>query len=109
MQDQTNAAKTDMRRDKELEELLRQLLRAVLEQGGSPKDCATCSRLAGPEAPRLLTTHQLEALLQLGRSKVYALIASGEIPSIKVGTRAVRVPVESLRSYVLARLQEGRQ
>ncbi len=38
-------------------------------------------------------------LLGLGRSKVYALVASGGLPSIRIG-RNVRIPAEALRQWV---------
>lgn len=41
-------------------------------------------------APDLLTVRDLRARTQLGRDAVYELIASGELPHIKVG-RSIRV------------------
>ena len=38
-------------------------------------------------------------LLGVGRSKVYALLATGEIPSVRVG-KSVRVPAAALRRWV---------
>ena len=35
----------------------------------------------------------------VGRSKIYELIASGTVPSVRIG-RSVRVPVEALRKWV---------
>ena len=43
----------------------------------------------------------------IGRSKVYELIASGELPSIRIGG-SVRVPVDALRAWI-ARQLEARQ
>ena len=37
--------------------------------------------------------------LDIGRTKIYELIASGEIPSVKIG-RLVRVPVHALQRWV---------
>ena len=45
-------------------------------------------------------------LLGLGRSKVYAMIASGELPSVKIG-KSIRVPVEELRQWVHGRVSES--
>ena len=42
-------------------------------------------------------------LLGLGRSKVYALLASGELPMVKIG-KSVRVPVDELRQWVNVRV-----
>ena len=35
----------------------------------------------------------------IGRSKVYEMLASGELPSIRVGA-SVRVPVDALRAWI---------
>jgi excisionase family DNA binding protein len=40
----------------------------------------------------------------VSRSKAYELIASGEIPSVKVGG-CVRVPVDALRAWIDRQLQ----
>ena len=37
--------------------------------------------------------------LGIGRTKIYELIATGEIPSVKIG-RLVRVPVYALRRWI---------
>ena len=44
----------------------------------------------------------------LGRSTVYSLIASGVIPSIRIG-RSVRVPAAGLREWVETQLSEQKQ
>jgi excisionase family DNA binding protein len=49
--------------------------------------------------PLVLKPLDVAALLQVSRSKVYELIASGEIPSILVGG-CVRVRVDELRAYL---------
>jgi excisionase family DNA binding protein len=49
--------------------------------------------------PLLLRPREAARLLGLGRSKVYLLIASGDLPSVRIG-RSVRVPYEALRSWV---------
>jgi excisionase family DNA binding protein len=38
-------------------------------------------------------------LLGLGRAKTYQLVASGELPSIRIG-RAVRIPAQALREWL---------
>ena len=45
----------------------------------------------------------------LGRSTIYAMIASGELPAVRVGAggRSVRIPVEALREWINARLQNS--
>lgn len=47
----------------------------------------------------LLTPTETAEALRIGRTKVYALIASGQLPSIRIGS-AVRVPAEALREWV---------
>ena len=47
----------------------------------------------------LLTVRDLEAELQLGRTRTYELLRSGSIPVIRVG-RALRVPRDALRRWV---------
>ena len=51
------------------------------------------------ETLRLLRPTEVAQILSLGRSKVYSMIASGELPSIKCG-KSVRVPMEALREWV---------
>jgi excisionase family DNA binding protein len=38
-------------------------------------------------------------VLSLGRSKLYELLAAGDLPSVKIG-RATRIPAASLRDWV---------
>ena len=44
----------------------------------------------------------------VSRSKVYELIAAGEIPSVKVGG-CVRVPVDALRAWIDRQLEARQQ
>jgi excisionase family DNA binding protein len=55
--------------------------------------------------PQLLTIPEVMAALRLGRSAVYDLIRSGQLPSLLVRTRR-RVPDWALRSYIDQRMQE---
>jgi excisionase family DNA binding protein len=48
---------------------------------------------------QLLKVEEAAAVLSLGRSKVYELLACGELPAVKIG-RATRVPADSLRRWV---------
>jgi excisionase family DNA binding protein len=41
----------------------------------------------------------------IGRSKMYELLASGELPSIRIGG-SIRVPVDALRAWIASRLDE---
>lgn len=53
-----------------------------------------------PDArPMLLTVKDVEAELQLGRTRTYELVRSGELPVVRIG-RAVRIPRDALRLWV---------
>ena len=54
---------------------------------------------ASTRTPMLLTVRDVEAELQLGRTRTYELLRSGSIPVIRVG-RALRVPRDALRRWV---------
>lgn len=47
----------------------------------------------------LLKPKRAFELLDISRSTGYAMIASGELPCVRIG-RAVRVPVEALKEWV---------
>ena len=47
----------------------------------------------------LLRPAEVAELLALGRSKTYLLIASGDLPSVRIG-RSVRVPYDALRDWI---------
>jgi excisionase family DNA binding protein len=53
----------------------------------------------------LLTPEEAGRALRVGRNKVYELIASGELRSVKLG-RCRRIPVDALRQFV-ANLQDA--
>jgi excisionase family DNA binding protein len=54
----------------------------------------------------LLRLHECAEVLGLCRSKVYALIASGALPSITIG-KSRRIPVEALRDWMRAQSEAG--
>lgn len=60
---------------------------------------------SGVAEPILLRPVDLVSLLQLSRAQVYLLLASGEIPSIRIG-RLRRIPRQSLDEW-LGRRQEA--
>jgi excisionase family DNA binding protein len=39
----------------------------------------------------------------IGRSKIYELLARGDLPSVRIGS-SVRVPVEALRAWIAKQL-----
>ena len=47
----------------------------------------------------LLRAEDVQRALGLGRSKVYELIASGELPVVRIG-RSVRVPSKALDEWI---------
>lgn len=47
----------------------------------------------------LLTVRDVEAELQLGRTRTYELLRSGVIPVVRVG-RVLRVPRDGLRRWI---------
>ena len=47
----------------------------------------------------LLRPIEAAEAIGLGRSKVYELLASGELPSIRIGG-SVRIPVDALRKWI---------
>ncbi|MEV8326766.1 helix-turn-helix domain-containing protein [Kitasatospora sp. NPDC056731] len=62
-------------------------------------------RLSGVRPSRVaLTVEEAARRLGVGRTTMYALVASGEVPSVTIG-RLRRVPAEALKEYVAARTQ----
>jgi len=53
----------------------------------------------------LLRPSEVADALGVGRSKAYELIASGVIPSIRLGS-SVRVPADALRTWIARQLVE---
>jgi excisionase family DNA binding protein len=53
----------------------------------------------------LLRIPEVAETLGIGRTKIYDLIATGELPTIHVG-RAVRISVSTLQKWVEAREQQ---
>ena len=58
-----------------------------------------------PEIPRLLlTVAEAAGALAISRSKLYELLATGAVASIRIdGSR--RIPLEALESYIAGRLK----
>jgi excisionase family DNA binding protein len=56
--------------------------------------------------PKLLTVEQTAYLTNLGTTTVEKLVASGELPSIKVG-KCRRVLASSIDAFIQRRLGEG--
>jgi excisionase family DNA binding protein len=54
---------------------------------------------ASPATPMLLTVRQVEATLQLGRTRTYELLRSGQLPMLRVG-RLIRVSRIALEEWI---------
>ena len=52
----------------------------------------------------LLRPAEAAEVIGVGRSKCYELLASGELPSIRIGN-SVRVPVDALRAWIARKLE----
>jgi excisionase family DNA binding protein len=52
--------------------------------------------------PELLRISECSQILGIGRSKIYQLVAAGDLPVIRIG-RAVRVPRRALSAWIEAR------
>ncbi|MFJ4121535.1 helix-turn-helix domain-containing protein [[Kitasatospora] papulosa] len=57
-------------------------------------------------APEVLTVPEVMRALRLSRFKVYDLIRSRELASIKIG-RCRRVPADALRTFIEHQLKEA--
>ena len=55
-------------------------------------------------APLLLRTDEVEMLLGIGRTKVFEMLAAGELPAIRIG-RSVRISREQLEAWIDERLE----
>lgn len=55
--------------------------------------------------PLLVTPRELSRLLKLGRNKTYELLATGEIPLIRVG-RAIRIPRAAVEDWIRRKSSE---
>ncbi len=60
----------------------------------------------GVTEPLLLRVEEVARALAVGRTKVYELIASGELPSMRIGS-ARRIPVEVLQKWIAEHLDVG--
>ena len=54
--------------------------------------------------PLLLKAEEVAKLLRIGRSKVFAMLAAGELPVVRLG-RLVRVPRAALEGWIEERTQ----
>ena len=55
----------------------------------------------------LLRVTEVAEALGIGRSKAYELVASGTLPSVRIGA-SVRVPADALRNWIAERIAGDR-
>lgn len=65
--------------------------------GSPPVEQASPAGFAA--TPLVLDSREVARLLGIGRTKTFQLMASGELPTIRLG-RCVRVPVVALQSWI---------
>jgi excisionase family DNA binding protein len=61
-----------------------------------------------PAGPLLLRASEVAAILGIGRSTVFELAASGELPVVRIG-RSVRVPRHALYRWIEERTQQAHE
>lgn len=54
----------------------------------------------------LLTVREVTVTLKIGRTKVYDLIRTKELPSLTIG-RSRRIPAQAVRAYLASRMDLG--
>jgi excisionase family DNA binding protein len=54
----------------------------------------------------LLRPAEAAEAIGIGRSKVYELLARGDLPSIRIGS-SVRVPLDALRAWIARQLADS--
>lgn len=72
---------------------------------GMKDDSMNYSNTAGME-PLLLRPPEVARLLGVSRSRAYELIASGVLPSVRIG-RSIRVPLAALRAWIASNINES--
>lgn len=59
-----------------------------------------------PSTPLLVRVEEAARILSLGRSTVYEMINTGELPSVKRGA-ARRIPLAAIEKWVADQIQQG--
>ncbi len=60
---------------------------------------------AAADGRLLLRPEKTADILDLSRAKIFLMLASGELPSIKIG-RSRRVPVDALKAWIADQMME---
>jgi len=63
--------------------------------------------MATSDAPSLLTPHQVAAELQISKTKTYELLARNLIPSVRVGSKIIRVRRSDLNAWLAQRITDN--
>jgi excisionase family DNA binding protein len=58
--------------------------------------------------PLVVSTREAERLLGIGKTRLFAILANGELASFRDGSRR-KIPLDALRHYVARRLVESQQ
>ncbi|HEY3228825.1 MAG TPA: helix-turn-helix domain-containing protein [Roseiflexaceae bacterium] len=64
------------------------------------------NQLTGQIDPLLVRVEEAARLLSLSRSMIYALLNSGELPSVRCGT-ARRIPLAALQAWVKGQTEQA--
>lgn len=73
----------------------------------SDRHLMATTALTSTNGADLLTVEEAAQRLRIGRTKMYALIASGEVKSVTIGSLR-RIPPECLTAYVSTLMQRTR-
>lgn len=60
----------------------------------------------GTALPLLLSTTEVGALLGIGRTKIFEMLASGELSAVRIG-RCVRISRDQLETWIDGKLEEA--
>ena len=50
--------------------------------------------------PLFLKVPEVAERLRIGRNRAYEMVAAGEIPSVRIGPKLIRVPREAFERYL---------
>lgn len=53
-----------------------------------------------PELPDLVTVTETATALRVSKMTVYRMIEEGELPSVRIGRRNIRIPFPALKAYL---------
>jgi excisionase family DNA binding protein len=68
---------------------------------------STSGPAGGLAEPITVTVPEAAKLLGVGRAVAYRMTRTGEIPTVRIGPRMVRVPLAELRRWIAERTEGG--